>query len=84
MTLTIKQEEKWAELRDESKLGLKVMLQSINMIRDKKVITPTEKHQLNVLQIQINSLILFFNERSIVSKEEYYERTERAERAERR
>jgi len=63
--------EDWASKRDDANLRLKSLIQGIDMIRDTGVLVGPEKHQLNVIQVQINSLIRYFDERSEKSKEEF-------------
>lgn len=63
--------EEWDWKRGEGKLKLKSIIEKINQLRDNGVLTSTERHHLNVLQVQVNSIISQYKDRNIISKEVY-------------
>lgn len=64
-------EKEWKEKRADTKLGLESMIQSIKQLLNLGVLISIEENQLDIIEMHLEILLSYYDERSKKSEKEY-------------
>ena len=66
------EEKEWKEKRADTKLGLESMIQRIKQLLNLGVLINIEENQLDIIEMHLETLLSYYDERSKKSEREYY------------
>lgn len=72
MANTKMEEKEWKEKRADTKLGLESMIQRIKQLLNLGVLINIEENQLDIIEMHLETLLSYYDERSKKSEREYY------------